>query len=138
MAFNSKEYSWAEVQVVMLGRPVTRIRGIKYGVKKEKEYLHARGENPHSIQSGNKTYEGEITLLQSELEAMQAQLSSTEDLTDMDAFSITVAYVPKNNAQVVVHILKAVEFTEDMREMQQGDKFQEIALPIMFLERDSA
>ena len=63
---NTREYEWSDVTVVLAGRLVTGLRGIKYGAKQEKELLHAKGNKPHSIQRGNKTYEGEITLLKSE------------------------------------------------------------------------
>ena len=64
--FSSREYEWADISVVMGGRPVTGIRGIKYNTKKEKELLYAKGNRPHAVQSGNYDYSGEITLLQSE------------------------------------------------------------------------
>jgi hypothetical protein len=134
--FNSKEYAWANVEIAMLGRLLTRVRGVKFSVKKEKEYLHGRGENPHAIQSGNKTYEGELTLLQSELEAITRQLKPTEDITDLSGLNITVVFKPKTGTSLVTYILKNVEFTEESREMNQGDKFMEISLPIMFLERE--
>ena len=76
-------------------------------------------------------------MLQSELEAIQRQLKPDEDITDLPAFNITVAYVPKDGFNVVTHILEGVEFTEDPREIKQGDKFQEIVTPIMFLGRKS-
>ena len=135
--FNSKEYAWANVEIAMLGRLLTRVRGVKFSVKKEKEYLHGRGENPHAIQSGNKTYEGELVLLQSELEAITRQLEPTEDITDLTGLNITVVFKPKTGGtSLVTYILKNVEFTEESREMNQGDKFMEISLPIMFLERE--
>lgn len=137
MAFNSKEYAWANVEIAMFGRILTRVRGVKYSAKKDKEALHGRGENPFAIQSGNKTYEGELMLLQSELEAIQRQLGNDEDITDIDGFSVTVAYRPKGGGAIVSHILKGVEFTEDNREMSQGDKFQELTLPILFLGRET-
>ena len=137
MAFNTKEFAWSNVEIATLGRVLTRVRGVKYSSKKEKEYLHARGENPHSIQSGNKTYEGELMLLQSELEAIQRQLGANEDITDLGGLNITVVYKPKYGTSLVTHILKNVEFTEDPREIKQGDKFQELTLPIMFLEREA-
>lgn len=137
MAFNSKEYAWANVEIAMHGRILTRVRGVKYAAKKDKEAVHGRGENPFAIQSGNKTYEGELILLQSELEALQRQMGDTEDITDMDGFNITVAYRPKGGGAVVSHILKNVEFTEDNREINQGDKFQELTLPIVFLGRET-
>ena len=136
---NSPEYRWADVQIVMLGRILTRVRGVKFSIKREKEYLTARGDDPHAIQHGNRTPEGELTLLQSEVEALQAGLEPEEDLTDLSAFDITVSFVRKNNpTQIVTYILKGVEFTEDNRESKQGDKFMEITLPIMYLRREAA
>ncbi|PIB28916.1 hypothetical protein BFP77_08340 [Maribacter sp. 4U21] len=134
--FNSKEFAWANVEIALFGRVLIGARGVEYTAKKDKEPVHGRGENPHSIQSGNKTYEGNLMLLQSEVEAIQRQLRDDQDLTDLDGFSVTVAYVPKTGANIVTHILKGVEFTEDPRNMKQGDKFQEITLPIIFLGRE--
>ena len=70
--FNSREYERSDVNVVAAGRPVTGIRGVKYSSKQEKEVLHAKGNKPHSIQRGNKTYDGELTVTQSEYEALRA------------------------------------------------------------------
>ena len=70
--FNSREYEWSDVNVVAAGRPVTGIRGVKYSSKQEKKVLHAKGNKPHSIQRGNKTYDGELTVTQSEYEALRA------------------------------------------------------------------
>jgi len=137
MAFNTKEFAWSNVEVAMLGRVLTRIRGVKYSAKKEKEFLHARGEDPHAIQSGLKTYEGELMMLQSELEAIQKQLDDTEDITDLEAFNVTIVYKPKGAGSLVTHILKNVEFTEDPRDIDTTKKFQELSLPIMFLGREA-
>ena len=51
--FNSREYEWSDITVVMGGRNITGLRGIKYNTKREKELLHAKGNKPHSIQRGN-------------------------------------------------------------------------------------
>lgn len=134
-SFNSKEYSWAQVQVFIDGVLITKITGVKYSIKKDKEYLYAKGEDPHAIQSGNKSYEGEITLLQSQLEGFLIGLEPDEDLTDHPGFELVVGYVPKNSKKITTHVLSSVEFTEDTRDMKQGDKRMEIALPIMFLGR---
>ena len=140
MIFDSKspEYSWANVQIVMLGKLLTRVRGVKFMIKKEKELLYGRGEDPHATQSGNKVPEGELTLLQSEVEAMQLGLDNDQDLTDIAPFDVVVSFVRKGSPKVVTYILKGVEFTEDGREIKQGDKFMEITLPILFLKRENA
>lgn len=136
---NNPEYAWRDVQVVIDGKLITRIKGVKFSVKKEKSFLHARGENPHTIQSGNKTYEGEIMLTQSAVETMAAGLEPDEDLTDLLGHNIVVAFVLKSNpTKIITYILKGVEYTEDNRELGQGDPFMEITLPIMFLSREVA
>lgn len=125
--FNSKEYEWSDVTVVMAGRPVTKIRAISYIKKQEKEALFAKGNKPHSIQRGNKTYEGSVTLLQSELEAIE--IASGGDALDA-SFNIVVAYGNPSKGDVIqTDLIKGFEFTEIPKGMSQGDKFAEHELP---------
>lgn len=129
---NTREYEWSDVTVVMAGRPVTGLRGVKYSAKQEKELLHAKGNKPHSIQRGNKTYDGEITLLQSEYEALKQ--ASGGDILDA-SLDIVAAYGnPSNGDAMTTDVLVGVEFTEDNTEWKQGDKFQEKTLPFLFID----
>ncbi len=133
--FNSREYEWSDVSVVAAGRPITGIRGVKYSSKQEKELLHAKGNKPHSIQRGNKSYDGEITLTQSEYEALRA--AGGGDILDI-SLDIVVAYGnPSNGDTVTTDLLMGAEFTEDNTEWKQGDKFQEKSLPFIFLDKKS-
>ena len=129
---NTREYEWSDVTVVMAGRPVTGLRGVKYSAKPEKELLHAKGNKPHSIQRGNKTYDGEITLLQSEYEALKQ--ASGGDILDA-SLDIVAAYGnPTAGDVITTDVLVGVEFTEDNTEWKQGDKFQEKTLPFLFID----
>lgn len=133
--FNSREYEWSDVNVVAAGRPLTGIRGVKYSSKQEKEALHAKGNKPHSIQRGNKTYDGELTVTQSEYEALRA--AGGGDILDI-SIDIVVAYGnPSKGDVITTDLLKGVEFTEDNTEWKQGDKFQEKSLPFIFLDKKS-
>lgn len=133
--FNSREYEWSDVNVVAAGRPVTGIRGVKYSSKQEKEVLHAKGNKPHSIQRGNKTYDGELTVTQSEYEALRA--AGGGDILDISR-DIVVAYGnPSKGDVITTDLLMGVEFTEDNTEWKQGDKFQEKSLPFIFLDKKS-
>ena len=130
---NTREYEWADVSVVMAGRMVTGLRGVKYSAKQEKEALHAKGNKPHSIQRGNKTYDGEITLLQSEYEALKQACGG--DILD-SSMDIVAAYGnPSAGDVVTTDILVGVEFTEDNTEWKQGDKYQEKTLPFLFIDK---
>ena len=46
--FNSREYAWVDVNVVMLGREVVGLRGIEYKSKRQKEALFASGRKARS------------------------------------------------------------------------------------------
>ena len=132
---NTREYEWADVSVVMAGRMVTGLRGVKYSAKQEKEALHAKGNKPHSIQRGNKTFDGEITLLQSEYEALKQACGG--DILDA-SIDIVAAYGnPSAGDVITTDILVGVEFTEDNTEWKQGDKYQEKTLPFLFIDKKS-
>lgn len=135
MTFDNREFPWSSVQIVADGESLTRARGVKFSIKRDKEYLFAKGDNPHEILAGNKTPEGELILLQSEVEKFQRKLQDDQDLTDYPAFDVVIAFVPKRGQTAVTYTLKGVEFTEDNREHKQNDKSMEITLPIMFLKR---
>ena len=133
--FNSREYEWSDVNVVAAGRPLTGIRGVKYSSKQEKEALPAKGNTPHSIQRGNKTYDGELTVTQSEYEALRA--AGGGDILDI-SIDIVVAYGnPSKGDVITTDLLMGAEFTEDNTEWKQGDKFQEKSLPFIFLDKKS-
>ena len=132
---NTREYEWSDVTVVLAGRLVTGLRGVKYSAKQEKELLHAKGNKPHSIQRGNKTYDGEITLLQSEYEALKKASGGDVLYASVD---IVAAYGnPSAGDVVTTDMLVGVEFTEDNTEWKQGDKFQEKTLPFIYLDQKS-
>lgn len=129
--FNSKEYEWADMALLMGGRDVTGIRGIKYSEKIEREAIYAKGRYPHSIQSGNVAYEGEITLLQSEYEALvKAGKGSVLNLT----LNAVVSYGnPLNGDSMTTDMVENLRFTEAAKELKQGDKNMEVTLPFIAL-----
>lgn len=134
--FNSREYEWSDITVVVAGRPVTGFRAVDYSSKQEKEALYAKGNKPHGIQRGNKSYEGSITLLQSEYEALRQACGG--DVLDA-SFDLVVAYGNASKGDTIVtDILVGAEVTEDNTEWKQGDKFQEKKLPFIFLDKKSA
>lgn len=133
MNFNSREYEWSDVSVVLAGRPLTGIQGVKYTSKQEKEAVYGKGNKPMSVQRGNKSYEGEVTLLQSEYEALSAACGG--DILDA-SFDMIVQYGnPSKGDVITIDVLKGVEFTEDATQWAQGDKYQAKTLPIIFLDK---
>lgn len=133
MYTNTREYEWSDVSVTVAGRPVTGLRGVKYGMKQEKELVYAKGNKPHAIQRGNIDYSGEITLLQSEYEALKT--AAKGEVTNI-TFDIVVSVGnPSRGDVITTEILIGCEFTEDNTEWKQGDKFQEKVLPFIFIDK---
>ncbi len=130
--FDSREYEWADLSLQIGNRDVTGFRGIKYNEKIEREALFAKGRYAHSIQSGNVTIEGEITLLQSELEALiKAGGGSLLRLTNLNA---VVSYGNATDGNTpMTNTIEGIYFTESPKELKQGDKFMEVTVPFLAL-----
>jgi|SRR5579875_3775606 hypothetical protein len=133
MYFNSQECDWSSIKVVIAGREVTGIRGLKYKVSQEKEHLFGAGDEPIGIQRGNRTYEGEIKLLKYELDLLQeaAIAAGARDLMDI-RLDIVVTY-QKGSNPLRTDALMGVEFKEFEKGMDQNAKFMEITIPILFM-----
>ena len=135
MTFNSKQYAWANLEVVALGRKITGLRGMEYRTAREKELVYGSGDKPQGIQHGNKSYSGTITLLQSEVEALArfSKEQGYDDITDVE-FDIVCAYVPKGGGPIVTDVVKFASITEIPKSLRQNDKFMEVALPFIALD----
>ena len=126
---NGREYEWADLTLILGGRDITGFRGLKYGEKIEREALHAKGRYPHSIQSGNVTFEGEITLLRSEYDALVKTGGGSILGLCLDALA---SYGnPSLGDAMTIDRIESLRFTEAVKDIKQGDKFQEIALPFV-------
>ncbi len=138
MEFNSKQYAWVNIEVAPFGQKMAGCRGVKYKKSQEKEAVYGAGSMPHSIQPGNVTIEGELSMLQSTLENIlevaRATLGSGASLTDIPPFDLPVSYKPKFGGQIVTDVIKFAEFTELEKGMSQGDKFMEITVPFVALD----
>jgi hypothetical protein len=129
--FDTRQYEYADITLALGGRVITGLRGIKYSSKQEKESVYGKGNEPMHIQRGNLSYEGEISLLQSELETLRLAGSGSVLGLRLDA---VVAYGnPSNGDVLIVDKIRGIEFTEDGKEMKQGDKFMEVTLPFICL-----
>jgi len=120
------------VKANILGRTV-EFTGVKYSVKKEKNFVRGRGNKPLSIAHGNEEVTGEITLLQSEVEALSVAAKvakPTNKITDI-SFDIVVSY---GDDVVTTDILKGVEIEEYEKGMENGDPNMEVTLKFKALD----
>lgn len=132
MAFDSREYEWGDITVIFGGKDLTKIRGIKYSEKIEREAVYGKGRNPVAIQSGNISVEGEVTMLQSDYEALvQAGDGSVLSLS----VDIETSYGnPADGNSMMTDRVVGARLTEAAKEFKQGDKFMEITLPFVALQ----
>lgn len=132
--FKSNEYAWKDVQAVVLGRTIGGLRGVEYKTKHQKEVLFGAGQKGRSVQRGKKEYEGTITLLQSELIALNraAQEKGYDDITDVD-FDLVVSYMPEGGVVTTDKILN-ISITELPHGIKEGDLYQEHALAFIALD----
>lgn len=130
---NKQEYAWGDIQILIFGQQVTGTRGIEYKTKKEKELLYGSGRDARGIQHKRRETEGTITILQSELQALNrsAKANGYKDILDVD-FDIVVSYATPGGAITVDHIIKA-SISELPVGMKEGDAYSEHALPFVAL-----
>jgi len=128
--FSSKQYAWSDISVSIGGKVLQGITAIEYTQKREKELIYGRGDDPHSIGRGKNSYEGKVSIWQSELEAM-VQSTASKNVLSL-SFDLIVSYVPEDGGPIVTDILQNVEFTEVKKSMKQGDKNMIIEMPIIF------
>lgn len=134
MNFDTKECSWANMKVVVMGREITGIRGIKYKMIQEKEHLHGAGDEPIGIQRGKRTYEGEIKLLKFEYDILSDVVSKAKgrDLLDFSG-DIVVTYIKDLQSLPRTDVIKGFQFKDFEKGWEQGAKFMEITMPIIFM-----
>lgn len=132
--FDSREYEWADLTILIGTRIIVGARGVKYANKQEKELIYGKGNEPYAIQKGKKSHDGELTLAMSEFLALQNE-SPTKSVLDLQV-NITVCYGNPEQGDVMhTDKLMGVQFTEEPQDMKQGDKFSEHTLPFIFLRK---
>lgn len=132
--FNSAEYAWKDIEIAMLGRVLARVMEIEYTTDVEKKHIYGRGKKPIGIQTGNEKCSGQITIGQSELEAMVADVQSSTvggKVTDV-VLTINIAYI--QDGQIVRDRVEGVGFTQIKKGMKQGDTDMEVKMPFMALD----
>ena len=131
---NGRQYEWADITIQMGGRIITGARGISYKESQDKELLYGKGNRPLSIQRGNKKFEGELTLLQTELETLKELGRTIHGRATVLDLNMTLVVCYGNPAQgdtMLTDVLHNVQFTEAQKSMKQGDMYMETSLPFI-------
>jgi hypothetical protein len=129
---NGRQYEFADLTLYLGGRDVTGFRGIKYSSTQEKETLYGKGNRGMSIQKGNIAHEGEISLTQSELETLKALGKGS--VLNLNLNAVVCYGNPAKGDVLITDKISGLQFTEEAKEIKQGDKFMEITLPFIALD----
>lgn len=137
--FDSKDCEWRDLAIVVGGSQLGKIRGVKYGVKTQKSHLHAEGDAPISIQSGNREPQGSIKVLKGALDAMNAAAVAAggRDITDL-VFDIVIVWKAAGTRGLKTDTLVGCQVSDFESAIDQGGDKVEIELPFLFLELLSA
>ncbi len=131
---NKREYAYGDLEVWLFGQLVGGLRGIEYTSKKEKEPLHGQGRMPRAIQHKRREFSGTLTILQSELMALNrsARAAGYTDIMDVE-FDIHVVYASQNGVVTTDRIFSA-SVSEIPEGMKEGDAYSEHALPFVAMD----
>ena len=136
---NGRQYEFADVTLILGGRDVVGLRGISYTESQEKEVIYGKGNKPLAIQKGNFSYEGSVTLLQSEVETLRVLAKNETGRASLMGLTLdaVVCYGdPLKGDVMITDRINSLQFTEDPKELSQGDNSMEIELPFIALSID--
>lgn len=127
---NGNEYAWEDLQVVVEGNafPLNGVINIRYKATKVHVNIKGRGNKPVSMGRGPEDYEGSLTILQSELEAMQDTLGM-DSLVTRKPFQISVSYAPLVGPKRT-DLLMGCRILEVERALGTEDTHMEVELPL--------
>ena len=131
---NSRQYEWNDISVNILGRNVKGLLGVEYAVKTDKKYVYGRGNKPLSLQSGNKSVDGQITLLKSEFDALIDAVKAVDRNNDLTDISFDIVWCFAHGTAIRTVIILGVEIEDYSNAMKQGDAMMEIKLKFKALD----
>lgn len=128
----AKQYGWKDVSVVVLGRTIEGITDVKVKRKTTKERQYGRGNQPQYILSGNEEISGSLTLLQDELDAVNAAVKQVATRLDISKVSFDIVISYENELGVAsTDVVRGAQVEEYEKAMSQGDTHMKIELPFI-------
>jgi hypothetical protein len=128
---NGVRHSWASIEFNWLGRTVTGINELSFGIKQEKKNFHGAGNEHVHRGRGNKDYELKCKLAKYEIDAAEKLLADGQDLTDIDIHGFQAAFLPTGDDALIKKAFDKVEVTEYKLSTKQGD--MEIMYDVTFI-----
>ena len=120
IAINGKYRNYGSVRASAFGRTFTTVKNINYKRSDAIDPVKAVGSTkPIGYTQGDEIYEGSITLLSEEVDAIQKALPPGTTLQDIPAFPISISYLGDNGI-LVSHTLLGCKFKENGRTAEAG------------------
>ena len=138
---NTREFAWKNITAtyqtgkMASAAGIVTLQEVSYTSQMELGALYGQGDAPRSIQQGNRSYEGQIAVLQSDYEKLR---QATENF-EFD-FNIVVKYLltytdskdKKKKNKIQTHTLECCYCAGAEYSMSQGELGQILTIPFMF------
>ena len=128
--FSIDQYGWADLTIYLLGVPLSGARGFTLKCEQEKDLIFGAGNNPQGVGRGNKSYSGELRMLQSDFEDLL--LAAGGNPLVLRNLVFVFEFEGSDGTRSIKKVYGA-QFTEFEQGMQQGDQFKEHVLPFVAL-----
>jgi len=126
---NGVNYSYANVTMILFGKPVVGITKISYKEKQTKENNYGLGGKPISRGYGNYEYEGSIEIYTDFWKAI-IEASPNRNPLDIPPFEVKIIF-GGDRVNYSVDKLKMVEFLENPFDASQGDSKLMVTIPLI-------
>ena len=132
MAFDTKEFGFNDLKIVIAGRPIIGLRGLKIKTSLEMEDITGQGGKTVSRGFGEEKAEGELTLLGSEFNALETYALQTKNLSSIHklVFDIPIVVGSSLSSGFVRYLATGCQIKEREFEMAAGQQYQEYTLPL--------
>jgi hypothetical protein len=127
---NGESVSWAQVQIQLLGAPLTGIRSVKWNTKREKANIYGAGSKPVSRGYGRYEYEGSITFLAEEWKNI-VKASPNSDPLSLNWFDVNILFISSQTGLIQKYTWKSAEIMENPIDVSEGDTSIEIEVPFI-------
>jgi len=128
---NGTRHSWADVKINILGRTVSGITAVSYEDKQDKQNNYGAGAFPVSRGRGKYEATSKVTLHAYEVEAIVKALGIGKRIQDVPPFDMIISFLPVGSDGLVTHVIRNCEFTNNKRDIKQGDTVIEVELELI-------
>lgn len=130
---NGESISWAQVQILFLGAPLTGIREVKYSSKREKVNNYGAGSKPVSRGYGKYEYEGSIKFLAEEWRNI-IKASPNQDPLDLPYFDLNIIFLSSITGLLMTTTWKAAEILNNPLDVAEGATMVEVEVNFIMAE----